>query len=70
MKKRSFRFFASFISIPFLVCGLSLQFTVSSVQARPLLRVGIHHVGTDITQDAAGNFYGMETDFMLSLIHI
>ena len=67
MKKRSFRFFASFISIPFLVCGLSLQFTVSSVQARPLLRVGIHHVGTDITQDAAGNFYGMETDFMQAL---
>lgn len=37
------------------------------MQARPLLRVGIHHVGTDITQDAAGNFYGMETDFMQAL---
>ena len=27
----------------------------------------MHHVGTDITQDAAGNFYGMETDFMQAL---
>ena len=53
-----------FISI---ACNLSLLLAAARAEARPLLRVGIHQFGSDITEDSSGNFHGMETDFMQAL---
>ena len=65
LKRRYARFIIIvFISISF---GLSLLLTAARAEARPLLRVGIHQFGSDITEDSSGNFHGMETDFMQAL---
>ena len=52
-----------------LVLGAALCGSVfSSAEARDMLRVGIRPLGDGvITQDAQGNFYGLETDYMQTL---
>ncbi|WP_432646270.1 EAL domain-containing protein [Mitsuokella sp.] len=58
------KLYGRLILLLFLVCSLLL---CSQAAARPLLRVGVHELGTDITEDEYGNFYGMDTDFMQAL---
>lgn len=50
-----------------MCCGLGLLLATVRAEARPLLRVGIHQIGTDITEDSSGNFHSIETDFMQAL---
>lgn len=64
LRKRYARFIIVFISI---FCGLSLLLTAARAEARPLLRVGIHQFGSEITEDTSGNLHSIETDFMQAL---
>lgn len=63
------RRYARFIIIVFIsiACSLSLLLTAARAEARPLLRVGIHQFGSEITEDTSGNLHSIETDFMQAL---
>lgn len=50
-----------------LLVNIAVLAFSSSAEARPPLRVGIHKIGTEITEDSSGVFYGMDTDFMQAL---
>ena len=64
LERRYTRFLIAFIS---LFCGLSLLLVTVRAEARPLLRVGIHQFGSEITEDTSGNLHSIETDFMQAL---
>lgn len=64
LERRYTRFLIAFIS---LFCGLSLLLVTVRAEARPLLRVGIHQFGLEITEDTSGNLHSIETDFMQAL---
>lgn len=64
MERRYTRFLIAFIS---LFCGLSLLLVTVRAEARPLLRVGIHQFGSEITEDTSGNLHSIETDFIQAL---